>query len=233
MYVVISVTMAVIPSLYLVAYFYQQDRRRPEPRGLLLAAFAWGFTATIPAGMIETLFSPLADVLFGSQFLRSLVEAYIVVALCEEGLKLLVVMRCCYRRRAFDEVMDGIVYTVVASLGFACLENIIFVVDAGLKVALARAFTAVPMHAIASAVMGYHVGLSHFAPTAGARRLQLAKGLTWAVAYHGSYDLLLLAQPQIGRHAFSTVGLLLVGGLFHVRRLIREAQVLDMAAQRA
>jgi RsiW-degrading membrane proteinase PrsW (M82 family) len=155
--------MAVIPSLYLIAYFHRQDRRRPEPRGLLLVAFAWGFAATIPAGMTETFFSSLAEALFGSQFPRRIVEAYMVVALCEEGLKLLVVMRCCYRRRAFDEIMDGIVYAVVATLGFAGLENIIFVVDWGMKVALARAFTAVPMHAIASAVMGYHVGLSHFA----------------------------------------------------------------------
>ena len=232
MYLIISVTMAVLPSLYLVAYFYEQDRRRPEPKGLLLAAFALGFAATIPAAILEALFSMVAEKFVGGRLVQTATQAYVVVALPEEGLKLLVVMWCCYRKRAFDEVMDGIIYTVVASLGFACLENIVFVVDAGMKVALARAFTAVPMHAIASAVMGYYVGLAHFAPTRRRRRLHLAKGLFLAVAYHGTYDLLLLAEPEIGRHAFSAVLLMVIAGYFHVRRQLRLARVSDIAAQR-
>ncbi len=231
-YLIISVTMAVVPSLYLVGYFYHQDRRRPEPKGLLLAAFALGFAATIPAGLLEAVFSRLADVSVASPLFRKAIEAYLVVALPEEGPKLVVVMWCCYQRRAFDEVMDGIVYTVVASLGFACLENIIFVVDAGMKVALARAFTAVPMHAIASAAMGYHLGLSHFAATRRLRRLHIAKGLLAAVAYHGTYDLVLLAQPHLGRHAFSAVVLMVIVGYFHVRWQMGQARMSDVASQR-
>ncbi|MGQ9561325.1 MAG: PrsW family intramembrane metalloprotease [Candidatus Oleimicrobiaceae bacterium] len=232
-YLIISVTMAVVPSLYLVGYFYHQDRRRPEPKGLLLSAFALGFAATVPAGILEAVFSRLADLGVDNPLVRKAIEAYLVVALPEEGLKLLVVMWCCYRRRSFDEVMDGIVYTVVASLGFACLENIIFVVDAGMKVALARAFTAVPMHAIASAAMGYHLGLSRFAESARLRRLHIAKGLFLAVAYHGTYDLVLLAQPQLGRHAFSAVVLMVIAGYFYVRWQLRRAWTSDVASQRA
>ena len=62
------------------------------------------------------------------------------------------------RNRAFDEPMDGIVYGVVASLGFATLENILFVFNGGMSVAVSRAFTAVPLHAFVGAIMGYYVG---------------------------------------------------------------------------
>ncbi|MDZ7270961.1 MAG: PrsW family glutamic-type intramembrane protease [candidate division KSB1 bacterium] len=233
MHFVISFAMAAGPALYLVAYFYAQDRRRPEPKGLVFLAFVWGFVAIIPAGLLEALFSSLLAERMAVPLMRRAVEAFVVVALCEEGLKLLVVMVCCYRRRAFDEVMDGIVYTVVASLGFACLENIIFVVDAGLKVAVARAFTAVPMHAIASALMGYYVGLSHFAATRRRRNLGLATGLAWAIGYHGTYDWLLLVQPQIGRFAFMGLVTVLAVGVLHVHYLLTKARELDAAAQRA
>ncbi len=232
MHFALSLTMAVAPSLYLVAYFYSQDRRRPEPKGLVVRAFAWGFAATIPAAFVEAAFSSFVAEQIAAPLLRRAVEAFLVVALCEEGLKVLVVLVCCYRVRAFDEVLDGIVYTVVASLGFACLENIIFVLDAGVKVAIARAFTAVPMHAIASALMGYHVGLSHFAGSKEARRRHLVTGLTVAVAYHGAYDYLLLTQPQIGRLAFIGVTLLVAGGLLHVHHQIARARALDLAAHR-
>jgi RsiW-degrading membrane proteinase PrsW (M82 family) len=58
--------------------------------------------------------------------------------------------------------MDGVVYGAVASLGFATLENILYVTPNGFAVAAARAFTAVPGHALLGVIMGYYVGRAKF-----------------------------------------------------------------------
>ena len=58
--------------------------------------------------------------------------------------------------KEFDELMDGIVYGAVASLGFATLENIMYCIDGGLSVVAIRALTAVPAHASFGAIMGYY-----------------------------------------------------------------------------
>ena len=81
-----------------------------------------------------------------------------VAAIPEEFVKLAILVGYNMRHHAFDEPMDGIVYGVVASLGFATLENMLFVFEGGISVAVSRAFTAVPLHAFVGAIMGYYVG---------------------------------------------------------------------------
>ena len=91
-----------------------------------------------------------------------------MAGLVEEYLKLTVVRLTAYRAPAFDEVMDGVVYTVVAGMGFACLENVLYVMGGSLATALVRAFTAVPLHAVASGLMGYSLGRARFAASPAA-----------------------------------------------------------------
>ena len=78
-------------------------------------------------------------------------------------LKLWVVRKYIYPSDYFDEVMDGIVYMVGASLGFACFENILYVLENGLKVAIVRSFTVVPLHAFALGLMGFYLSKAKFA----------------------------------------------------------------------
>src|SRR5437588_402293 len=84
-----------------------------------------------------------------------------------EALKLAVVLGFPFRYSAFDEVLDGVVYTVAASLGFGLLENLAYSAT-DVATGLARALTAVPMHAIAAGVMGYFVGRARFVSDSGA-----------------------------------------------------------------
>ena len=86
----------------------------------------------------------------------------------EETFKYLVLTRYSARHRAFDEPMDGIVYGAVASLGFAALENLLYVGSGDLGTAVARAATAVPGHAFTGAIMGYYVGQARFGPLGSA-----------------------------------------------------------------
>jgi RsiW-degrading membrane proteinase PrsW (M82 family) len=160
-------------------------------------------------------------------------KAFIVAGLVEEFLKLTVVRLTVYRTNAFDEVMDGIVYAVAAGLGFACMENVLYVLGRPLSVALIRAFTAVPLHALASGLMGYAVGRAKFAASAAQERSWMRRGLAVAVLVHGLYNWLLFVTPLYGPLPnLGLIPLLLVGFLV-LRARVRSAIAQDRREGRA
>lgn len=188
---------AVIPTLLLVWYYYRQDKRKPEPKGLIMIVFGLGIVVTIPVIVVELLLGSFEWIVQEIPLLYHFLRAFVVAALCEEWFKMLVVKHAAYRNVHFDEIMDGIVYTITASLGFACLENILYVLDGGLQVALLRAVTAVPMHALASGMMGYYIGQAKFAADPAREKALFRKGLWAAVFIHGLYDFILFASPEM------------------------------------
>lgn len=194
----LNILLAALPSLILLWYFNRWDRARSEPAGLLLFTFFLGFVAVIPAAAMEMLIDPLR--LPFPPLLQLLFRAFIVAGLVEEGVKLFVVKRFILGRPAFDEVMDGIIYTITASLGFAFFENI-FYSFGGPGTLIIRGLTAVPLHAVASGIMGYYLGISKFGQADIWK-----KGLLIAVAIHGAYDFFLFIG---GGFAFLTFPLLL------------------------
>ncbi len=221
--VVVSFTMAVAPALILLGYYLRQDRARPEPKGAVLRVFLMGVVATLAAVVLEMLVSSFQGLFAASPFLFIAFRAFIVAGLVEEWLKYQVVIRFAYRTAAFDEVMDGIVYAVVASLGFACFENILYVLGGTLWTALIRAVTAVPLHATASGLMGYYVGRARFARSQEEEMALRRRGLWTAVLIHGGYDFLLFGIPLFGPvPAFGVIPLIL-GAFFALRRKIRMA----------
>ena len=90
--------------------------------------------------------------------------AFIVAALTEEGMKFLAFYFFFWKNRNFNERFDGIVYAVYISLGFAGIENILYVFTGGYSVGVIRALTAVPAHALFGIVMGYYFGMAKFNP---------------------------------------------------------------------
>ncbi|MBN1835440.1 MAG: PrsW family intramembrane metalloprotease [Spirochaetales bacterium] len=232
MYPLIAFALAAAPALLLVRYYYRQDRSRPEPKGLVLRVFVFGVLSAFLAIPLELLVDVFQGLFRAHPILYAAFKAFAVAALVEEYLKLTVVRLSAYRSPYFDEVMDGVVYTVVASLGFACMENILYVMGGTLFTALARAFTAVPLHATASGLMGYYVGRSKFALDPGAERRLQNQGLRIAILIHGTYNFLLFMGPQWG--PVSTLGIvpLMVMAFLLLRRRIRAATAEDRAAGR-
>lgn len=194
----LNIVLAALPALILLWYFNRWDRARSEPTGLLLYTFFLGFVAVIPAAVIEMLINPLG--MPYPPLLQLAFRAFIVAGLVEEGVKLFVVKHFILNRPAFDEVMDGIIYTVTASLGFAFFENI-FYSFGGPATLIIRGLTAVPLHAVASGIMGYYIGISKFE-----RADAWKQGLFIAVMIHGAYDFFLFIG---GGFAFLTFPLLL------------------------
>lgn len=192
---------AVTPSLLLMWYFHSRDHH-PEPRSVLLATFFLGVAIVVPVLLLAAPFD-LLSASIADPYLRGVYRAFAVAAIPEELLKLLVVARYCARHPAFDEPMDGLVYGAVASLGFATLENVLYVAQGGLGLALLRALTAVPSHAFWGAIMGYYVGQAKFGPPERrAGRMWLA--FLVPMVLHGLYDAPVLGLNQTVEVAAAT-----------------------------
>lgn len=207
MTIVLTILSAVIPSLLLLRYFYKRDLN-PEPRGVLIKTFILGILIIVPVVIIA---GPLCLLAFkiDHPMLAGFYMALLCAAIPEEFFKYLVVTRYSARNPAFDEPMDGIVYGATASLGFATLENILYVVRGGWTVAVVRALTAVPCHACLGAILGYYVGQGRFsADQKGSARL----GLFIAIVLHGLYDFPLLVMVRLGGrpHGNSALSLVLL-----------------------
>jgi len=212
------VALAVAPGVFWLWYFRRRDQLRPEPRRLVRRVFVLGALAAVAAGAIEAgvfvLGAPRTPDLFGP----ASVAAAVVTGAVEEAAKLLAVYAGSYRQVEFDEVMDGILYTVTAALGFATLENIVYVVQGGAAVGLLRAVLAVPGHVFFGAVMGFHVGIAKFA---GARApLWFALGLVLAAASHAAYDAALFTGRWLALAVLPFVFLLWRATLHYVRRAL-------------
>jgi RsiW-degrading membrane proteinase PrsW (M82 family) len=202
-HLVLSILAAVVPALLLLWYFYARDVYR-EPRRVVLLTFLLGIVVIFPVVGIEnwlgnwyvttrSVMTANGVQVINPLFL-SLFTAFVIAALTEELFKFLVVRFYSARRRAFDEPMDGIVYGATASLGFALLENVMYVLAGGWHVALLRAFTAVPAHAAWGAILGYHVGQAKFG---AAKRGMMFRGFFFAWLLHGLYDFPLLYLNQL------------------------------------
>ncbi|MFY0564660.1 PrsW family intramembrane metalloprotease [Archangium lansingense] len=195
---------AVVPSLLLLWYIYAKDRN-PEPRGLLLKTFLLGAAICAPVVPVAMWLESLGRQWETGIWSTALVQAFLGAAIPEELFKYLVLRRYVWNKPAFDEPLDGVVYGATASLGFATLENILYVGDGGLGVAALRALTAVPEHAFTGVVMGAFIGRARFAQDEGQRFGLLAAGLGQAILLHGAYDAFLMTGTGFALLALPTL----------------------------
>lgn len=216
-FLIINVILAAVPAILLLIYFYRKDKTKREPVGLILKVFALGILAVVPAGTAEFLTLILFSRVSGLPGL--FIRAFIIAGLIEEASKFLVVKAYIYKKSQFDEVTDGIVYTAAAGLGFAFFESLLYSFGPP-WVMILRGVTSVPLHATASGIMGYYIGL---AKQTGETRP--AKGLLYAVIIHGLYDFFLFTGSFL---VVLIVPLLFFSWLW-LRRLYDDAQKRDSA----
>jgi len=234
----LAIVFTILPIVVLLCYFYTRDVHR-EPRTALVKTFLLGLLVTIPAIPLTLGLSAVLPLFSPGPLLAALYDAFVVAAIPEEFLKLLVIALYCARRVSFDEPMDGAVYGATAALGFAALENVLYVADGGLVTAAVRSITAVPMHAMMGAVLGHYIARARFG---GGRRIDIWKGWGIAVLMHGLYDFGPMAlsrlaaeeTPPDGMGLFSLgLGLLFLGVVItsglSMRRLIRRLRAEQFA----
>lgn len=193
-----------IPGVIWLWIIYRTDWYEPEPKRLVLATFGLGIVAIGPAFGAEQLGGMVYP------FLRYMEEAaltgvgapwatafgcFLVIGPAEEFAKFLAVRLFVYRNKEFDEPLDGIIYASAAALGFASLENVLYVVDwhtrhvqwGALGI---RSLLALPGHVIFATTWGYALGRQKFDA-----RYRVWPLVVLAALLHGLYDFLLMYRP--------------------------------------
>jgi RsiW-degrading membrane proteinase PrsW (M82 family) len=190
----VLVALALAPVAFILLYVYLRDEYDKEPLKHLILSFIGGILIALPVVWVGNwlsgwwrLDSP------GLSIPELILYAFVVVACTEEGMKYLVVRWYCYRLPEFDEPYDGIMYAVTVSMGFAAIENVMYVMQGGYSVAWLRMFSAVPAHAIFGTAMGYFVGKAKFNPIISPWFTRMG-GLLLAILLHGAYDFFLFQE---------------------------------------
>lgn len=181
-------SIALLPAAVLLAYIYHMDTIEKEPWKLLLKLFFAGALCAVPAAMLEELGLFLISGVKKGWMYHGL-SAFLVVAVAEEGCKF-AFLCATWRSDAFDYRYDAIVYAVCVSLGFAALENILYVFRYGFATGLFRAFTSVPGHCFFGVFMGHWFGRAKYARFYGLPNVggMLALSALVPILLHGFYD---------------------------------------------
>ena len=181
----------VIPPLAFIGALDRFDRFKKEPRRLLIKLLLMGMVSAVAAILIELVLEPMIAWLPSGIAVPA--EAFIGVAVPEEGVKLAAMVLVVRYRKEFDEVLDGALYGVTAAMGFALLENILYVIgsDDAMATALLRGFTAIPLHALAGGFIGLAIGRYRIE-----NRGSVGSGFLLAVLFHGAYDWFLM-DPRV------------------------------------
>lgn len=188
------ILIALIPGFFWVWFYRRKDKKNPEPLKLIIKVFIWGMLITIPAIGIELAIDYFFPYSKSSSLLIITISSLLIVAPIEEVLKFFVVKEKIYNHKAFDEPLDGVIYAVVAALGFASLENILVIFSDGHNAILLRFATATLMHAITSGIVGYYMGLLKFGKeqqkySPKKKKYFIIQGLVIASLLHGLYNI--------------------------------------------
>jgi RsiW-degrading membrane proteinase PrsW (M82 family) len=232
----VLVVLSVVPALLLATYVYRADVTTGEPLELLVPTFVLGVLFANFAAVGNAVGGALVGVSGVAEAvgLGGVVFFYLVVGPVEEAVKLLAVRLYAYRSSRFDAVVDGAVYGAVAGLGFATIENALYITGVAgptaspTVIAAARALAG-PGHVVYSGIAGYYLGLAKFnREYAGPL---VIKGLVIAAFVHGTYNVTVGVVPgavagatdlSVDFAAFAyIVGFVGVTGLFLYRKVRR------------
>jgi RsiW-degrading membrane proteinase PrsW (M82 family) len=229
-----------VPALVAMWLVDRLDRKRPEPaRTRYLVAFV-GMLSVVPAFILGTVLTEQVGPHIDPQYTYqgATWTAFVIAAGVEEACKISVVYWIVWRRPEFDERMDGIVYASRAGLGFALVENILYLtgqttLTGAISVWIARALLAVPGHAMWTGMIGAMAARRRF----DGKGLGLLGGYLLAVAFHGAYDLCVFLQSPLHFEGYGEYAALLLAGpviltvaaFFVLRSMARTALRLDDA----
>ena len=156
---IILLAAAVLPAAFLLYRVYKMDTIEKEPWSILRKLLLWGALSGIPAALVESLLTGVfQNLLQEGTLLYNFVFGFVVAALVEESFKFFFLYKFTFKSPHFNYRFDGVVYAVFVSMGFAILENILYVFQGGMGVALSRALLALPLHAACGVYMGIAYG---------------------------------------------------------------------------
>ena len=196
--------LSVVPAALLAAYIWYADITTSEPLSLLVGTFVLAVLFATFAAVINTVGGAILQPV---PVVGMILFFFLVVGPVEETVKLLAVRIFAYRSDTFDAVIDGAVYGAVAGLGFAAIENALYISQtvgtvspetsvfaAATGITTTRALAG-PGHVIYSAIAGYYLGLAKFNPQHAGPLV--VKGLLIASVLHATYNVAVQIVPPI------------------------------------
>ncbi|MEM7816649.1 MAG: PrsW family glutamic-type intramembrane protease, partial [Candidatus Aenigmatarchaeota archaeon] len=162
------IIIAIAPTIALFLYFYNKDKYEKEPLELILKAFLVGVVILFPSVIVEQVLLVFVKDFKGT--FQIFLQAFLVAGLVEEGFKYMAFKILIYKNKNFNELYDGILYSVMVSLGFATFENLYYVLEyylwggffSGFVVGIVRAILTIPLHCFLGVIMGYFLSLAKF-----------------------------------------------------------------------
>ncbi len=188
MTVYLKILAALAPAIILAMIIIRKDKQQPEPIGWLLVATVLGALAGPAVLLLHYLGLP--DIPIDS-YLSAFLTSFINAAIPEEVFKFLALLLIANKCKYFDEFFDGIVYSVCIGMGFAGLENILYLIgadDLWYVMGISRALMAVPTHYFLAVIMGAFFSLGWF--DRNNRTVYLSAALVLPIILHGLYDTL-------------------------------------------
>ena len=189
-----ALRLAVLPSMLLLLFVVGRNKNSRDPMKLLVWLAVLGAVSTIPAVVVELLGAGLLYYmgLETGTGVYELVNCFFIVAMIEELGKFVGMIILTWNNKNFDHSYDGVIYGVCSSLGFATLENILYVFQGGIGLGILRAVTAIPLHCSCGVVMGYFYSKARENANngEGAAGNMLISYLS-AMGIHGLYDFVL------------------------------------------
>jgi RsiW-degrading membrane proteinase PrsW (M82 family) len=178
---------AIAPCAFWLWIIYKGDKYKPEPKSLIIRTFFFGMGIAVPVAFIETLLYP-GSIQSTLSVSSAAYAAFVVAGITEESAKFLVVRSSVYNSPHFEEPTDGLVYSSAAALGFASLENIIYMITYGWQIILVRGLFSNLAHVLFSSLWGYPLALTKLG-------MMKHKSFTWvglvtAMVAHGAFDFL-------------------------------------------
>jgi RsiW-degrading membrane proteinase PrsW (M82 family) len=199
MQVLLLILISILPVFLIGLFIYKKDKQK-EPKKILIKLFLAGIgscfltlAVTLGLGSFIPIFSASTKDL---NLAELLIHVFICVALVEEGSKWLMTYLVSYKDSNFDEFYDAILYCAFVALGFACFENIFYVLDGGIGTGILRALFAVPGHVCDAVIMGYFLGLAKISDVNNRKDLKrknLILSILFPTITHGIYDYCLFA----------------------------------------
>lgn len=202
--IILYIFFGVLPSATWLFYYLTKDMH-PEPKKMIIKIFILGTLVTIPAFFVQVGLSQLLDqlkfsgLLDGYPIIADILKWFVVIALTEETLKYAVVRFAVLRGPEVDEPLDIMLYMVVAALGFAALENILYlfspidnlsfqtIIQTAATISFIRFIGATFLHTLCSGLAGYFIALGTL-KSAKKRNFLLFHGILLATLLHGLYD---------------------------------------------
>ncbi|ATL47924.1 PrsW family intramembrane metalloprotease [Chitinophaga caeni] len=212
---ILLLALAIAPGIAISIFIYFLDKYDKEPLSLLVKSFLLGCLCTVFPLLLQLLAVNNGIKLDPSNTWQTFSYSFIIIGFSEEFAKFGILLIYPFRKKAFNEPYDGIVYSVMIGMGFATAENVAYVLEFGARTAVVRMFLSIPAHACFAIIMGYFIGLAKFVNKE--KSLLLAQGIIWPVLLHGGFDFFLL----LDKGAYLLIGSLFI--LFVATRLSIKA----------